>query len=81
VAAHYNLTPDVLEQKIGQLADLRRYHADYQSAKTQAQVATKKRDAAIEEMEQNYADLKDIARRALRDQPQYLEAIGFAPVP
>ncbi len=43
----------------------------------EAQDATKKRDKAIDELQEWYSDYIEIARLALADQPQYLEMMGI----
>ena len=49
--------------------------------KGEAQQATKDRDEAIDALDEWLADFKEIARLALEDNPQLLEALGLGAIP
>jgi hypothetical protein len=53
-------------------------NAALQKEKGEAQDATKKRDAALDDLEQWLADFKVVAMIALRDNSQWIEKLGLA---
>jgi hypothetical protein len=79
-AERYKLTTKVIDQILSDVEGLRQTNADHKVTNTTAQQATKVRNEAVNALEVGFADFKDYAGQALKDQPQYLEALGFGPV-
>lgn len=69
-----------LEAEAARVAAVREAHAAYQRERGEAQNATKQRNAKLKALEGWIADFKVIARAALTENPQMLEALGFGPV-
>jgi hypothetical protein len=77
VASRYRLSTDFLTRTLAQIDELERLHNKQQQAIRKARQSTKERDAAVNDLEKVYLDMKDIACHQLKDQPHYLEAMGF----
>ena len=76
----YNLARPDLEAGqalVAQVADL---HEAQQTEKSQAQQATRDRDAALDALSDWLSEFRAVAQIALAATPQYLEALAFGPV-
>jgi len=79
--ARYNLTLEALQAgqaEVGQVAQL---NAAQEKEKYEAQQATKDRDAALDALNDWLVEFCGVAKIALADQPQQLEALQIAVVP
>ena len=78
--ATYNITEAMLtdaQTAVSTLADL---DADQEQEKSEAQNATRARNAALDVLDVWYSAFRTIARIALEDDPQRLEALGLGAV-
>jgi len=75
----YNQTK--LEAEAALLQAVRAANLIQEKEKGEAQEATKLRDAKMDELDAWMADFKAIAQVALEEHPQWLEILGFGPVP
>ncbi|RKX81696.1 MAG: hypothetical protein DRP58_11530, partial [Spirochaetes bacterium] len=76
----YNITDVVLadaQTAVSHLADL---DADQEQEKSEAQNATRERNAALDTLDEWYSAFRTIARVALQDDSQRLEALGLGSV-
>ena len=73
----YNITDVVLtdaQTAVSHLADL---DADQEQEKSEARNATRSRNAALDALDEWYSEFRTLARIALADDPQRLEALGL----
>ena len=78
--ARFNLTPEKLyegQRLVQQVADL---HSAQARGKYEAQQATADRNAVLDELDEWLAEFRTVAKLALADRPQQLEALGFRAV-
>lgn len=71
----FKITEDTIAQAQKQIAQTRQARADYLREKGENQDATKQKDAAFRAIETWLSDLFAVARIALEDTPQLLEAL------
>ncbi|MBK7178098.1 MAG: hypothetical protein IPH82_13075 [Chloroflexi bacterium] len=56
-------------------------NASQEKEKSQAQKATKARDKALDDLDEWYVEFRELARIALEDDAQQLEALGLGSIP
>jgi hypothetical protein len=77
VMAGFGYTPDRLNRELANVNEVENLHSKQLSEKGGAQQATLERDAAFDALYKWYGDFRAIARIALFDKPQLLEALGI----
>lgn len=77
----YNISGDALQAAQEQVEQTRDLKSEQEKERGEAQEATKQRDAALEALEEWLSDFKVVARIALQDAPQLLEALGLGAIP
>lgn len=73
--AKFKITPETIENSLNELAKVRQARVDYLCEKGESQQATQAKDAAFRAIEAWLKDFFAIARIALEDNPQLLEAL------
>lgn len=73
----YNVTPESLLEGQKLVAELEASRASYLKEKGESQNTTDLKDEAFRKLNSWMSDFKSIARIALEDQPQLLEALGI----
>ncbi len=73
----YKVTLEAIQSSQAQVAQVMSLKNAQEQEKGEAQEATQKRDAAIDALDEWLADFKIIARIALEDTPQLLEALNL----
>lgn len=76
VLEKHNITPDVVEQMKAMIEAIDDYRVTQSLGRSNAQEATQQRKQASRELEKWMQEFFYIARFALKDKPQYLEALG-----
>ena len=56
-------------------------NASQEKEKSEAQKATKARDKALDNLDEWYVEFRELARIALEDDAQQLEALGLGSIP
>lgn len=74
-----NLTPEIATQRLTALESLMAKRAEYDTELGESQDATKSKNTALLELKNWMNDFDRIAKVALYDQPQLLEARGVSP--
>jgi hypothetical protein len=77
IIAVYGYTIERLQQELQDVEEVENLHIKQLSGKSVAQQATQKRDEAFDELCDWYSDFRAIARIALYNDPQLLEALGI----
>jgi hypothetical protein len=77
VIARFGYTPDRLNRELANVNEVENLHSKQLSEKGGAQQATLERDAAFDALYKWYGEFRAIARIALFDKPQLLEALGI----
>ena len=77
VLAQYGYSPDRLAAELAAVDEVEALHSKRLGEKSEAQQGTVERDKAIDELCNWYSDFRAIARIALYDTPQLLEAMGI----
>jgi hypothetical protein len=77
VMAQYGYSPEKLADELAAVDEVELLHSKRLAEKGEAQQTTVERDKAIDELCNWYSDFRAIARIALFDTPQLLEAIGI----
>jgi hypothetical protein len=75
--AQYGYSDGRLAQELAEVNDVELLHSKRLAEKSEAQLTTVERDKAIDELCNWYSDFRAIARIALYDAPQLLEALGI----
>jgi hypothetical protein len=75
--AAFGYTPERLQQELQVVNEVENLHSKQLSEKGDAQQATLERDKAFDELSNWYSNFRAIARIALYDTPQLLEALGI----
>ena len=78
--AQYNITPEKLTEGQTAVNAVATLNAAQEKGKSEAQKATKQRDAALDALEDWYIEFRVLARIALEDDAQLLEALGLGRV-
>jgi hypothetical protein len=78
--ARYNITADLLAEAQTAVTQVALLNAAQKKEKANAQQGTRQRDAALDALNAWYVEFRTVARLALADDPQLLEALGFGPV-
>jgi hypothetical protein len=78
--ARYRITVEALQAAQAQVEQAFALNSAQEQEKSEAQHATKQRDAAIESLADWLADFKVVARIALADSPQLLEALNLGAI-
>jgi hypothetical protein len=73
----YGYTPQRLQEELQAVDEVENRHSKQLSEKSAAQQATLERDKAFDALSNWYSDFRAIARIALYDKPQWLEALGI----
>ncbi|MBX2819286.1 MAG: hypothetical protein KTR29_06370 [Rhodothermaceae bacterium] len=76
--SQFNITTDVLNQRIQQLASLEEAMQAQQVQRAEAQLMTRRRRNAMRKLDRWMGTLIAVARRALQDDPKQLEKLGIA---
>ena len=79
--AKFRVTLEALQAAQAQVEQTMTLKSAQEKEKGEAQDATQQRDAAIAALEAWLADFKVVARLALQDQPQLLEALSLGAIP
>lgn len=79
--ARFRVTLEALQAAQAQVEQTLALKTAQEKEKGEAQDATQQRDAAIVALDEWLADFKVVARIALEDQPQLLEALGLGVIP
>jgi glycyl-tRNA synthetase alpha subunit len=77
IIAMYGYTIERLQQELQDVEEVENLHIKQLSGKSAAQQATQKRNEVFDELCDWYSDFRAIARIALYDDPQLLEALGI----
>jgi hypothetical protein len=77
VLAQYGYSPEKLAAELDRVNEVEALHSKQLAGKGDAQQGTVERDRAIDELCNWYSDFRAIARIALYDVPQQLEALGI----
>jgi hypothetical protein len=77
IMANYGYAAERLQEELQNVEEIERLHVKQLSGKSEAQRTTQKRDEAIDELCNWFSDFRAIARVALYDDPQLLEALGI----
>ena len=78
--AVYNITAQMLTDARDAVVQVAGFNGDQEREKSEAQKATKTRDAALDALDVWYSEFRTLARIALEDDPQQLEALGLGTV-
>jgi len=78
--ARYKITPEALQAAQSQVGQTFALNNVQEQEKGEAQEATQQRNAAIEALDEWLSDFKVVARIALEDTPQLLEALNLGAV-
>ena len=78
--AMYNITDLMLIATRDAVVQVAVFNGDQEREKSEAQKATKTRDAALDALDVWYNEFRALARIALEDDPQRLEALGLGSV-
>ena len=79
--AKYNLTEEKLTSGLNAVDQVQALEAVQKQERSEAQQATKERDAVLNALNEWLVELREVAQIALADTPQQLEALGFGRVP
>ena len=79
--ARFNVTADDLNAAQAQVEGTAALNNAQEQEKGEAQAATQERDAAIEALDEWLADFRVVARIALADDPQLMEALHMGAIP
>lgn len=79
--ARYKVTSEALQTAQTQVAQTMTLKNAQEKERGEAQEATQQRNAAIEALDEWLADFKVVARIALEDSPQLLEALSLGTIP
>jgi hypothetical protein len=79
--ARFNVTADDLSAAQAQVEGVASLNNAQEQEKGEAQAATQERDAAIEALDDWLADFRVVARIALEDDPQLMEALHMGAIP
>jgi hypothetical protein len=77
VIAGFGYTAERLQEELHAVEEVERLHVKQLSEKSAAQQSTQQRDEALDELCNWFSDFRAIARIALYDDPQLLEALGI----
>jgi hypothetical protein len=73
----YGYTPERIDRELQDVKKVEELHVKQLSEKSAAQIATQNRDKAFDELCKWFSKFRAIARVALYDEPQLLEALGI----
>ena len=76
--ARYKVTLEALQTALSDVEQAFTLKSSQEQEKGEAQEATQQRDAAIDALDEWLSDFKVVARIALEDTPQLLEALNLA---
>jgi len=79
--ARFNITLEALQASQAQLEGVYSLKNTQEREKGEAQDATQQRNAALEDLDEWLGDIRVVARIALQDTPQLLEALNFRAIP
>jgi hypothetical protein len=77
VLARFGYTAERLQAELHDVEEVERLHVKQLGEKSAAQQSTQQRDEALDELCNWFSDFRAIARIALYDDPQLLEALGM----
>jgi hypothetical protein len=77
VLAQFGYTPEKIAAELAAVEQVAALHVKRLAEKSEAQQSTVERDKAIDDLCNWYSDFRSIARIALFDNPQLLEALGI----
>jgi len=77
----YNITAQILQEGQAAVVNVANLNADQEKEKSEAQKATQTRNEALDALDEWYVEFRTVARIALEDDPQRLEALGLGPIP
>jgi hypothetical protein len=77
IIAAYGYPAEQLYKELENIAEVENLHVKQLGGKSAAQQSTQKRDEALDELCDWYSDFRAIARIALYDDPELLEALGI----
>jgi hypothetical protein len=77
VLAGFGYTAERLQKELHDVKEVEHLHVKQLSGKSAAQKSTQQRDEALDELCNWFSDFRAIARIALYDDPQLLEALGI----
>jgi hypothetical protein len=77
VLTGFGYTAERLQEELHDVEEVERLHIKQLSEKSAAQQSTQRRDEALDELCNWFSDFRAIARIALYDDPQLLEALGI----
>ncbi|MCP4429147.1 MAG: hypothetical protein GY803_32070 [Chloroflexi bacterium] len=73
----YNITTELLTAAQAAVVQVAHLNAAQEQERSEAQRATQERDAALDALHEWYSEFRALARIALADDPQLLEALGI----
>ncbi len=76
ILASYNITQEEVEQVKAMLEAIQDYRVAQSMSKSHAQEATRQRNKVSRELDEWMQEFMYVAKLALKDNPQYLEALG-----
>ncbi|MBK7919539.1 MAG: hypothetical protein IPJ94_25435 [Chloroflexi bacterium] len=79
--AQYNVTEAQLLAGQTAVTAVANLNANQEKEKSEAQKATKARDKALDDLDEWYVEFRELARIALEDDAQQLEALGLGSIP
>lgn len=74
--AKYNISAEAITQGQAMVQSIEATRVEQNRYRSAAQIATQHRQQALKELKSWVSELRAIARVALKDEPQYLEALG-----
>ena len=76
ILVQYNITQDVVDQTRAMIEALEDYRVQQSMSRSHAQEATQQRNKCSRELDKWMSEFMYVAKVALKDHPQYMEALG-----
>ncbi len=75
--ARMQFTPELVDERLALIAEVKNLHADYYKEKGDSEEATRIKDKSLAALEEWMIDFHATAKIALEETPQYLESLGI----